>query len=198
MQFQVPVGQCPACDNDGVKVYATLEKNGVGVVCKRGHAFTDMNDFTKNITKQERKKMRKEKQEIKPVPAEAGTTKSTDGQVIPAIEQPKPTDIILDEINKARLEALVGDFNDASSLVGRIFALNEEKKAAEKTIKNARRLKIDREDGEVVASGDLKIELFIPERHVEPLVDLAHSWNKTVGEHINERAATLFDDMLFY
>ena len=196
MDFSLPLGMCPKCQEENINVYATRAKGG-GAVCSRGHAFESDIDFYKGITKIERKRMDKsDKRMIDKVIS--GTISAPSIGEIPAIEVEHVGDIHIDEVSKARLTSLVGEFNDVSTLVGRIFALNEEKKDLEDMIKKARKIKVGEEDGKIIEGGDLKFEGIIPERHVQPLMDLAHSWSSNVTRYVNERLSTLLDDMLFY
>jgi hypothetical protein len=211
MQFDLPVGLCTKCKEDGIDLYATWSKNGREIVCSRGHAFYDPNDFGKGITKTERKKLDREGNKIMNKLLNNDNVKGgdfspdkgdadVDGFPVrpPAKEVKKDTDISIDETNKERLESLLGDFNDASSLVGRVFAMNEERKDLQDLIRNAKKMKVGEDDGKVLAGGDLEIKVIIPERHALPIVDFAHSWSSSVTRYINERIAVLLDDMLFY
>ncbi len=62
MSFDLPVGMCPKCKSEGAEIYASYAGNKLQVVCPRGHVFSNLNDFQANITKQERKKMNKDKE----------------------------------------------------------------------------------------------------------------------------------------
>jgi hypothetical protein len=190
-----PIGMCSECEVDGVKSYAVLARNGMEVTCPRGHLYANMDDFNEGITKQERKKMKKEMDNQ--AKETCGAQKLDEGSV-PAIVQRNPDDISIDEVNKARLESLLGQFGDISSLVGLVYAALAEKKDLEDLIKNAKKAKVGEEDGKVLPSGDLQFSGVIPERHVQPLIDLSHSWNRNVTDYINERLIDLFDNMLFY
>jgi hypothetical protein len=190
-----PVGMCPVCEEEKVNSYAVISRNGVEITCPRGHAFRDLNDFGQAITKDERKKM--EKQMDKNASSLFGTRKLDDGMV-PAMITTNPEDLSIDEVNKARLETLLGEFSDVSSLVGLVYSLNEEKKNMEDIIRNAKKAKVGEEDGKVLPSGDLQFSGVIPERHVQPLIDLSHSWNRNVTDYVNERLIELFDNMMFY
>lgn len=203
MRFDLPVGLCPKCHEEGIELYATWAKNGKEITCSRGHYFANDNDFGKNISKQERKKLEKEsnkimskifnqEEEIK------GGNFAPEPAKTPAVEQRLETDIVLDDVNKARLESLLGEFADASTLVGRVFAAMEEKKDLQDLIKNAKKLKVGEEDGKVLAGGDLELKCIIPERHVQPLMDMAHGWSASTTRYFNERLTGLLDDMLFY
>lgn len=212
MQFDLPVGLCPKCKEDGIELYATWAKNGKEITCSRGHAFYDHNDFNISVSKPERKKKEKESNKImqkifnKDEDLKGGMFNPDKGDeaidgfpVHPsAVEQRKETDVVLDDVNKARLESLLGEFADASSLVGRVFAMNEEKKDLQDLIKNAKKLKVGEEDGKVLAGGDLELKCIIPERHVQPLMDMAHGWSASTTRYFNERLSSLLDDMLFY
>jgi hypothetical protein len=195
MRFDPPVGNCPACSDDNVRTYATMAKNGVEVVCSRGHSFKDLNDFNSGVTKSERKKMKKDNDDKANEIFGSGLS---DPGTVPAIIKQQDSDIVIDEINKARIESLLGQFTDASSLVGLIYSMNKEKEDLSNIIKDSRKAKVGEEDGIVLPSGDLKIIGIIPERHVQPLIDLSHSWNRNVTDYINERLVELFDGMMFY
>jgi hypothetical protein len=194
--FEPPVGMCPECECDGVRSYGVLSKNGLEITCPRGHVFSDMNDFNEGVTKQERKKMKKETD--KRTEDLFGSTRQIDPEAVPAIIQKNPSDMSIDDVNKARLETLVGQFSDISGLVGLIYSALQEKKDLEEMIRNAKKAKVGEEDGKVLPSGDLQFSGVIPERHVQPLIDLSHSWNRNVTDYVNERLIELFDNMLFY
>lgn len=193
--FQPPIGMCPECECEGVKSYGIRSKNDVEVTCPRGHVFANSEDFNEGITKQERKKMKKEMDNA--AEETFGARKLDQGEV-PAIIQTNSKDLVIDEINKARLETLVGQFGDISGLVGLVYSALEEKKQLEELIRNAKKAKVGEEDGKIISSGDLQISGLIPERHVQPLIDLAHSWNRNATDYVNERMAELFDNMMFY
>jgi hypothetical protein len=190
-----PIGMCPECAVEDIKTYGVLARNGMEINCTRGHSFANMDDFNEGITKQERKKMKKDMD--KKAADTFGSRKLNENDV-PAIVQKNPDDISIDEVNKARLETLVGEFHDISGLVGLVYSALEDKKNLEEVIRNAKKAKVGEEDGKILVSGDLQISGVIPERHVQPLIDLAHSWNRSATEYVNERMAELFDNMMFY
>jgi hypothetical protein len=196
MNFEVPLGSCPKCAEEELDIYAVRAKNGVTITCSRGHAFDNDLDYSRGITKSERKKMKKA--DKKAMDNIMGAMENPEKSETPAIQTVDPSDFVIDEVDKARIEALLGEFSDSSTLVGKIFALDQEKKELASTIRNARKIKVEAEDGKILESGDLKIEGIIPERHVQPLLDLSHSWNQSVTRWVNERLSSLMDDMLFY
>lgn len=197
MNFEPPVGFCLVCEKENMKIYCARSKNGKEIVCSRGHVYKNDIDFNRGITKQERKKIDREDKKV--MDKVMGAMKEPMlGETVPAIEAVKSTDITISEIDKARLTTLLGEFNDASSLIGLVFALAEEKKELKDTMKRAKRLKVDEADGKVLVSGDLEIQVFVPERHVEPIRDMAHTWNRSIAEYVNERLTILLDDMMLY
>jgi hypothetical protein len=206
MKFELTVGPCPECTKEKLDIQATRKSDKEGVVCPRGHTWKNLDDYYQNISPTKRKQMEKSERGFKDIVSgifspgsgktEGSAPPPTDAP--PAVNTPDPNSLLVDEIDKARLTSLLGEFSTASDLVGLIFSLNEEKKALEDKITSATKIKAGEEDGKVLASGDIKFEAIIPERHVQPLIDLSHSWNSSVTRYMNERLCTLLDDMLFY
>lgn len=197
----IPMGRCVRCEATGIDSKCYRMTNQIGITCQMGHEFADEGDYVKGIVVKERRKMDKDQQKAVKAASESGQTKSNPDRnpdIVSAKIEKQPTDISIDEINKARLETLLGEFNDSSSLVGRVFAMNEELKELKDVIKTSKKSKVDAEDGVIVASGELKVECFVPENHVQPMIDMAHSYSQSVQRYMNERLIDLFDNMLFY
>lgn len=200
--FQQPIGFCPACEEEGAKQHATFSKNQTEITCPRGHLFSDIGDFGNGITKEERKKINKLTRQKKTVSekSEAGTVQSPAAKP-EKVEVSYSKDILINEIDKARIASLVGEFQDASTLTGMIFAMKAELDELKESKDKARKLimTVDpKEDGKIVESGDMTFIAIIPERHVEPIRDLATNWSATITRYMNERMETLLDDMMFY
>jgi hypothetical protein len=100
--------------------------------------------------------------------------------------------IVIDRIDKERLESLLGKFNDSSTLFGLIFAFNEQLKdlneklqraEAKATVGKVRRVE-----------GDYPVEINIPERHVQPLKDVAESGGMSLERYIQTQAEDAMDN----
>jgi nitroreductase len=103
--------------------------------------------------------------------------------------KPVPRNLVEELIDCARLAGLLGDFTDSSSLFGAVFALNQELRDTKELLAMAQ--------GVTEGTGDVTIQLTIPERHVASIKDVAEANEMDIGRYMNLRVTEGLDAMWF-
>ena len=165
--------------------------------CGRGHRYEDV-DALQNLPKQ----MIHKKEAIE-------TAKNPPPEPDPAapIKQALTgTGILIEKDDRVRIESIVGHFTDSSSLFGSVYAINEELKDTKEALAamKAAQLAAKRAPGSPVgstearANGDLAITAVVPERFVQPLMDIAAANGMDVVTYYNSVIDNAFESQWFF
>lgn len=182
--------------------------------CNKEHVFEDR-EVLSNLTR-EMIDTKKAKNPPKPVPtldivvdqAEPGTDKT----VVTMVEIKDPTDPIpvpsgtkginVSPIDFVRMSQIIGHFTDSSSLFGAIFAINQELNDTKELLRRAMDAKsvssIGGGPGVRKIGGDEIIQVIIPERHVQPIRDIAESNGLDVTRYMNAKIEDGLDCQWYY
>jgi hypothetical protein len=175
-----PRNLCPTCFDAGIENDLTFQ--GRQHSCQAGHQFEDREVLSNLVLEMNKKRRAATPKEPEPTPA--------------APLAPPDNRIFIDDIDKERITSIVGEFTDSSSLFGNIFALNE-------GIKDVRE-KLQRAEDRMMISqvrkvgGDHAITLNIPERHVQPVKDIAESGGMSVERYMQAKFEEGLDNLWFY
>jgi hypothetical protein len=151
--------RCPLCYKEGKTADLDYQAGRFTHFCPNGHEFNDTAELRALLA---------ELPQPEPPP--------------PSPEQPSGA-VVIDEINHARLAALIGNFKDASGLFGAVYALNQELEAA------AAQKAAVVVAGSTIEAGDLIMQVRIPEAYVQQLKDIAQSGGMTPDQFMNVRIA---------
>jgi hypothetical protein len=177
---------CPTCWDAGVeneliyKVGSTIPPS-----CSNGHRWEDSDFLSAALMK-----MNQERKARMPAPPPVI-------EPLPDPDAPPPdTRIKIEEMDKERLVSILGTFTDSSSLFGSVFALNEELKVANEKAKRAD----DRISAGMVKriGGDVPVTIMIPERHAQPIADVAASSGLSLDRYIQAQAEEALDNAWWY
>jgi hypothetical protein len=105
--------------------------------------------------------------------------------------------VSIGRVDKVRLESILGSFNDSSTLFGSVFAMNEELGQLRDKFNRSIKATPNGSVGEE-GNGDMAFRAIIPERHVQPIKDLAEGNGLTVEEYMNSRIEEGMDGMWYY
>jgi hypothetical protein len=179
-----PRSLCPVCFVAGVEVDVVF--NGYVHKCNAGHSFEDREAFSAMVLE-----MNKKRRSIE------DAQKSAAIATAPApIPMPVDNRMYVDEIDKQRLESIVGNFGDSATLFGNIFAMNEDVKDLREKLQRAEdRLAISQVRK---LGGDHTISIQIPERHVQPIKDIAESGGMTVERYMQAKFEEGLDNLWYY
>jgi hypothetical protein len=109
---------------------------------------------------------------------------------------PPDTRMRIEEVDRLRLESVLGKFTDSSSLFGAVFAMNEQMKDMRERVERAEARVLSGQIRKI--GGDVPITLMIPERHVQPLEDVAKSGQMSLERYMNSRVEDGLDNLWFY
>jgi hypothetical protein len=179
---------CPACYDLGVEIDLQYKPGGQFThFCSNGHQWADRDQLSAALMKMSSQIRAKRTAAIA-----AAAPASSDA----------PQEIIddrikIDPIDKERMRSLLGaDFTDSSSLFGLIFAQNE-------NIKDLRE-KVERAEARVMVQtmprkigGDVPITVNIPERHVEPIKDIAESGGMSIERYMQAKIEEGLDNLWY-
>jgi hypothetical protein len=172
---------CPLCYNSGVEV--DLNFTGMIHKCGNGHEFADRDELSA-LSLEMNKKRR------------VAAPKVEEPTASVAVQPPPDNRVYIDDIDKQRIESILGPFGDSSTLFGNLFAMNE-------TIKDLRE-KLQRAEDRIVISqirkmgGDHSLSLSIPERHVQPIKDIADSGGMSVERYMQAKFEEGLDNLWYY
>jgi len=172
---------CPLCYNAGVENDLTFQ--GRSHSCSAGHTFEDREVLSVLVLEMNKKRK-----------ALAGPE-----PVAPAPAQPLPPPdnrVYIDDIDQQRIAAIIGEFGDSSTLFGNLFAMNE-------SIKDLRE-KFQRAEDRIMISqvrkvgGDHSVTLSIPERHVQPIKDVAEAQSMSIERYMQAMFEDGLDNLWYY
>lgn len=182
---------CPSCYKDGVEEDLIYKPGGQFThFCNKGHKWDSREELS--LALMEMSAAIRAKRSSQPEPAKPAPSQSLDPQ------EPEDIDdrIKIDPIDHERLKSLLGDFRDSSTLFGMVFALNEQIKDLQE--------KLQRAEARIIVGtirplgGDLPISIQVPERHVQPLKDIAESGGMTVDRFMQARIEDGLDNGWYY
>jgi len=192
-----PRSLCPRCYlNDGTDVDLQYRLGqSQPLACEKGHVFTDreeLSELTRVMLGRKKASMKKPEPVPaptvpEPTPGEQPKVVVTGDSTVRFSNGPKPREI--SPIDCARLAGLLGDFTDSSSLFGAVFALNQELRDTKELLAMAQ--------GVTEGTGDVTIQLTIPERHVASIKDVAEANEMDIGRYMNLRVTEGLDAMWF-
>jgi hypothetical protein len=172
-------------------------------VCSEGHEFDDRETLTNLMTQAFSRKPEPvilENRELDPEYVKAIES----GAVITDATAPMSHGgkaMIIGPVDVTRLSTILGHFTDSSSLFGSVFSLNQQlaetKDLLQRAMDAKRVSKIPTGKTRKVG-GDMVIELLIPERHVQPLIDLAGANGMDLERYMNARTEDALDNQWFY
>jgi predicted DNA binding CopG/RHH family protein len=154
--------------------------------CANGHQWDDREQLSAALMKMSAKL--REKRDLNRTVAAPAITKP---------DEPIDDRIKIDPIDKERMKSMLGaDFSDSSSLFGLIFAQNE-------NIKDLRE-KVERAEARVMVQamprtigGDVPITVNIPERHVEPIKDIAEAGGMSMERYMQAKIEEGLDNLWY-
>jgi len=181
-----PMDLCPTCYKEGKEVQLKYQPGAkYSHFCGNGHQWDDRDTLSAALMEMSAKvraanPQKNEDEEKSNNAAAANVFQNLEGK------------IVIDRIDKERLESILGKFGDSSSLFGLIFAFNEQIKDLQEKLKRA-------EDKMAVSKvrkieGDYPLEIQIPERHVQPLKDVAESGGMSLERYIQAQAVDAMDN----
>lgn len=175
-----PRNLCPICYNAGDENDLTFQ--GRQHSCPAGHVFDDREALSVLVLE-----MSKKRKALAPKEPEAAPI-----QPLPASD----TRIYIDDIDRERIISILGDFGDSSTLFGNLFAMNE-------NLKDLRE-KLQRAEDRLMLSqvrkvgGDHSVTLSIPERHVQPIKDVAEVQAMSIERYMQAMFEDGLDNLWFY
>lgn len=179
---------CPSCYKEGIEEDLIYKPGGQFThFCNKGHQWDDREVLSTALMEMSAAiRAKKTGQPAPPPPAPKV-------EEAPAIVDDR---IKIDQIDHERLKSLLGDFRDSATLFGMVFAMNEQIKDLQE--------KLSRAEARIVVGtirpigGDLPINIQIPERHVQPLKDIAESGAMTVDRFMQARIEDGLDNGWYY
>lgn len=179
---------CPSCYKEGIEEDLIYKPGGQFThFCNKGHQWDDRDVLSAALMEMSAAiRAKKAGQPAPPPPAPKA-------EEAPAIVDDR---IKIDQIDHERLKSLLGDFRDSATLFGMVFAMNEQMKDLQE--------KLSRAEARIVVGtirpigGDLPINIQIPERHVQPLKDIAESGAMTVDRFMQARIEDGLDNGWYY
>lgn len=175
-----PRSLCPLCYNAGIE--QDLMSQGFFHCCNNGHKYTDREQLSQLTLEMNLKRRAAAPPPEPPVPAAEGVIVDTR--------------IKIDDIDKERLQSIVGPFGDSSTLFGAIFAMNESMKDL--------REQLERAAARVVAGqvrkigGDYPMVYNVPERHVQPVKDVAEAGGMSIERYLQAQFDEAMDNLWVY
>jgi hypothetical protein len=176
--------------------------------CDKDHIYEDREELS-NLTHQmneQRRALAPKADPPPPVIEEApGTPSKIDGDITNpvgitglSIDGVKP--LTIPPIDMARLSSILGTFRDSSTLFGSVYALQQELKDTKELLKRAMDAKAVAKTGDAPRKigGDIMIQVIIPERHVEPVRDIAEANGMDITRYMNAKIEEGFDSMWYY
>lgn len=209
---------CPDCYLvDGMDTPMDV-RPGQALRCSRGHtwgsggdsdfggAASSMEIYDQRQAMARHKRAQMAKQEN----PEAAVQEQAQGPVVPAaVQQNTGEELVIDKENRARISALVGEFNDAATLFGTIFALSQDIRDLQDQLKAAMSAQQASAGAQARPAGDdpgmlrehagdMAVTVLIPERHVVPLKDIAEAQGTDVPSYVNTIISGGLDNSWFY
>lgn len=182
---------CPTCYKAGIEA-DLIYKPGAQFThfCNNGHQWDDRDVLSAALMEMSATIRAKKAGQAPPPPPVQ--------EVKEDLEYTPPPDnrIKIDPIDHERLKSLLGDFGDSSTLFGMIFAMNEQRKDLQE--------KLERAEARIIVGsirplgGDLPLNIQIPERHVQPLKDIAESGGMTIDRFMQARIEDGLDNGWYF
>lgn len=194
---------CPRCYLDGGKDEPLQYKLGSTqpLRCGAGHVFEDREELSTLSAQMNEARRIANPPPPPPPPQPVDESKLLESHPT----DPIPTEsavkgIIITPIDFVRLSSLVGHFTDSSSLVGAVFALNQELQDTKELLRRAHDAKkvASAGSGPRKLAGDVAIEVLIPERHVGPIQDIAEANAMDISRYMNAKIEDGLDAMWYY
>jgi hypothetical protein len=178
-----PVDPCPICYFDQKEITPLQYTPGrFEHYCEKGHTFPDRDVLVTQLQKVNAAIRADAPKPVAPEPpAETPAADPTFDETAPIAHGDKS--IVIGPVDFVRLTQLLGHFTDSSSLVGSVFAINQqlldakelyERLSARAQVSKTRKL-----------GGEETFEAIIPERHVEPIRAVAEANNMSVDRYMN-------------
>ncbi len=213
---------CPDCYLfDGVDQRINPVRVGAITSCPRGHKWEEMDDFDKrmalatrkrkasetgvlDLTPEQRQALEKHRREAEERGPNNPTQEELDKPVKP-FAAPKGKEIIVYQSDYDRLSNLLGQFQDSASLFGAVFALQQDLTQAQETVANMQ-LEIlkkagapaDPQNPNQVKNGDQAVVVYIPERHVNAMEQIAEANGVDVETYVRGIVETGCDSGWFF
>lgn len=104
--------------------------------------------------------------------------------------------ISIGPLDFARIAGIIGHFTDSSSLFGAIYALQQQ-------LADERELRQRVDDAKKIGTihkigGDMPVEIVVPERHVEPVKDIAEANQMDITRYVNAMVEHALDNGWFF
>lgn len=193
---------CPKCYlQDGVDEPLQYRLGSLQPLrCGKEHVYEDREELS-NLTRtmNEQKKAKEPPKPPEPVvvvqPLEKDITDPIDAAGVSALK--------LTPVDVTRMTQLVGHFTDSSSLFGAVFALHQALQDTKELLERIQAAQKVRGTGNGPGTirkvgGDAIIQLVIPERHVEPIKDIAEANGMDIERYMNAKVEDGLDSMWYY
>jgi hypothetical protein len=175
--------------------------------CKSGHVFEDREELS-NLTRQmlDQKKALAPKADVPPPILDDPLPAPDESNKIGQSTNPLPTDgvrgMVIPPIDMVRLTSLLGTFRDSSTLFGTVYALTQELNDTKELLRRVNDKQTVQKAGSQAppraVGGDLVVQLVIPERHVNPINDIAEANGMDITRYMNAKVEDGLDSMWFY
>ena len=170
-----PRDLCPDCWKDGKDTDLIYRPGGrYSHFCSEGHQWDDRKVLADALMEMAKVKRAVEPEPVAPPPP-------------PDAIPPAPPDnrMRIEDIDLLRLQSILGNFTDSSSMFGAVFAMNEQMKEMREQVTLAE----SRASASQIKAigGDVVISVVIPERHVESITDISKSGQMTMEKYMNDR-----------
>ena len=173
--------------------------------CGKEHVYDDREELS-TLTKQMLDQKRALAPKADPPPPVIEVASSDPPKIDGDITNPLPTagikGLVITPIDMVRLTSILGTFTDSSSLFGAVFAIQSQLKDTEELLKRAQSARAVSSAGSGpgprVVGGDAIIQLVIPERHVEPIKDIAEANGMDITRYMNAKVEDGLDNLWYY
>jgi hypothetical protein len=168
--------------------------------CGREHVYEDREELS-NLTRT-MNEQKKAKEPPKP-PAPPVQPLEVAKDITDPIDAAGVSALKLTPVDVTRMTQLIGHFTDSSSLFGAVFALHQALQDTKELLARAEAAQKVRGTGSGPGTvrgvgGDAVIQLVIPERHVEPIKDIAEANGMDITRYMNAKVEDGLDCQWYY
>lgn len=201
---------CPICYlQDGISEPLQMHLGQTKpITCGRDHVFQDREELSTLVRQMlDQKRALAPKADVPPPvldePLPPPDEENAAGQSTNPISLNGEKSLTISAVDMVRLTSLVGKFRDGSTLFGMVFALSQELKDTKELLKRAQdSAKVAKGKGQISApralQGEEAVTLIIPERHVQPIKDIANANGMDIERYLNAKVEDGLDNMWFY
>jgi hypothetical protein len=177
---------CPECYLMGNHEVALESRPGSNPKCPNGHTWDDMEVLQNRLALARNKRAAAEGKPADPNPEEQK-------KKVAAMQKPKGDEVVISADDYQRISAKVGDFPDGATLFGKIHSLFMDINNLTEELNNLRTKQSQAATAPAssdpapvaVAGGDMKLEIVIPEQHVQPIKDMAEATHTSTVRYVN-------------